>query len=299
MVHNIYVTRFEVTPEGEEVISQEKTLQTVQVEDEMGQVVQVLNYDELNGELVREIRNKYNEKGELVREEHRYMQDDIEYEDFNAYQYDETGRMTVKMEQFYGDDTVYTTQYIYEGDLLMQVDHYINESFDYTETEFEYQDNRLVKETHYDEYEELVSTVIYHRDENGWVNQWEKNEIRDKDRRTVDYSYDENGNPIKILTYNYKNTLIHAQYLTYDELNRDLVTEWEDLDKKGKIVKEYQGKLIHKIQLFNAEDQPETVYEYFYNDEGQIKETHVYRWDPFHIHALYLAEITTHERAAE
>ena len=63
------------------------------------------------------------------------------------------------------------------------------------------------------------------------MKQTTKIEVLEKDKRTYDYEYDERNNRVKELIYNYNDELISKSYTKYNDENRVVEVEEEDLNQ--------------------------------------------------------------------
>lgn len=231
--------------------------------NEAGQITREERYDS-EGTINTLTLNQYNDLHQLVESE-QYDQDNILLQrTLNFYE----GDVLVKQSNFFGDgDIEYVTHYVYdsEGNLLRH-EMYDDGELDYVEKEMEYRNGQLVKETENDDYGNALNIHTYEYNDRGLVSKHICDEVQNKDRRTYEFSYDENGNCIKELVYDYSNMLIAKVYRKYNDQNQLLETESEDLDNYRKITMEYEGDRVIKNSLINKEGQLMGWAEYTYDN---------------------------------
>ncbi len=180
----------------------------------------------------------------------------------------------VLMEQkvSYGEDMPeYVTRMVYENGLLVRRDCYDEDEFSYMERELSYDEKgQLVKDVEYDEDGNVLYVTVNQYDEKGQLIGRVRDEIQQKDRRSVSFEYDENGNKVKDLIYNYDETLIAKTYYHYDADNRLVDEEEEDLDHYRKSCYEYEGGRLSKISLLDKDGNLLSWTAYTYDAEGRI-----------------------------
>lgn len=244
------------------------TFTEVQAEyNDAGQIVREERYNS-DGELNTLTLNTYNENNQLV-EMAQYDQDNVLLQKTINY-YDEDGRLE-KQGNFYGEgEFEYRTQYVYDEDNnLIRLEMYDDDELDYVEKEMEYSNGLLIEETENDDYGNKLYVNKYTYDEKGQLIKQVRSEIQNKDRRTYEFTYDENGNRIKDLIYDYGNALIAKIYRKFDDQNRQIETEEEDLDNYRKITMEYDGELVSKNSLFDKEGVLQGWAEYTYDENNK------------------------------
>ena len=232
-------------------------------------------YDD-NGLLVREERyepdgslntltvNTYNENGELIQTE-QYDQDDI-----LLHHYDDKQRLTAQS-NYYGDASEeYVTKYYYdEDDNVVKQEVYVNGDLDYVEKTTTYKDGRRETETENDDYGNPMYIHHYQYDENGRVAVYVRDEVQNKDRRTYEFTYNENGDRVKDLIYDYDMKLIAKVNRTFDEQYRQTEIVEEDLDSYRRISMEYDGDKVVKNTMFDKKGEITGWAEYEYADDGR------------------------------
>ena len=236
-------------------------------------------YDD-NGLLLREERydpdgalntltvNTYNDRGDLVQTE-QYDQDDVLLQK-TVNQYDEIQRLA-SQSNYYGDASdEYVTKFYYdESDNVVKQEVYVNGKLDFVEKTTTYKDGRPETVTENDDYGNPMYIHHYEYDEKGEVAVYTRDEVQNKDRRTYEFTYNENGDRVKDLIYNYDMTLIAKVTRTYDEQNRQTEIVEEDLDSYRRITMEYDGDKVVKNTMFNKEGGITGWAEYEYADDGR------------------------------
>ena len=238
-----------------------------------------VEYDD-NGLLLREERydpdgalntltvNTYNDRGDLVQTE-QYDQDDVLLQK-TVNQYDEIQRLA-SQSNYYGDASdEYVTKFYYdESDNVVKQEVYVNGKLDFVEKTTTYKDGRPETVTENDDYGNPMYIHHYEYDEKGEVAVYTRDEVQNKDRRTYEFTYNENGDRVKDLIYNYDMTLIAKVTRTYDEQNRQTEIVEEDLDSYRRITMEYDGDKVVKNTMFNKEGGITGWAEYEYGEDGR------------------------------
>ena len=236
-------------------------------------------YDD-NGLLLREERydpdgtlntltvNTYNDHGDLVQTE-QYDQDDVLLQK-TVNQYDEIQRLS-SQSNYYGDASdEYVTKFYYdEADNVVKQEVYVNGKLDFVEKTTTYIDGRPETVTENDDYGNPMYIHHYEYDEKGQVSVYVRDEVQNKDRRTYEFTYNENGDRVKDLIYNYDMTLIAKVTRTFDEQNRQTEIVEEDLDSYRRITMEYDGDKVVKNTMFNKDGGITGWAEYEYADDGR------------------------------
>lgn len=233
--------------------------------NEADQIVREERYNS-DGDLNTLTLNVYDENNNLVQSE-QYDQDNILLQKTINY-YDDHQQL-IQQGNFFGEgEFEYITKYVYDNNNnLLRLEMYDGDDLDYVEKEMEYNNGRLVQEIENDDYGNKLYVNKYTYNDNGQLIKHVRDEIQNKDRRTYEFSYDENGNRIKDLIYDYGNSLIAKIYRQFDEQNRQVEVEEEDLDSYRKITMEYDGDLVVKNSLFTKEGQLLGWAEYTYDED--------------------------------
>jgi len=236
-------------------------------------------YDD-NGHILREERyepdgtlntltvNTYNENGELVQTE-QYDQDDILLQK-TVNKYDENQRLT-SQSNYYGDASEeYVTKYYYdaEGNVVKQ-EVYVDGNLDYVEKTAIFVNGRPDTVTENDDYGNAMYVHHYQYDEKGQVTVYVRDEVQNKDRRTYEFTYNDNGDRVKDLIYDYDMKLIAKVNRTFDEQNRQTEVVEEDLDSYRRITMEYDEDRVVKNTMFDKNGEITGWAEYEYADDGR------------------------------
>ena len=212
--------------------------------------------------------NTYNENGELVQAE-QYDQDQILLQK-TVNKYDENQRLA-SQSNYYGDASEeYVTKYYYDGDgNVVKQEVYVDGKLDYVEKTATYQDGRLDTETENDDYGNPMYVHHYQYNEKGQVAVYTRDEVQNKDRRTYEFTYNENGDRVKDLIYDYDMMLIAKIVRTYDEQYRQTEVVEEDLDTYRRITMEYDGDKVVKNTMYNKDGGITGWAEYEYANDGR------------------------------
>lgn len=236
-------------------------------------------YDD-NGHILREERyepdgtlntltvNTYNENGELVQTE-QYDQDDILLQK-TVNKYDESQRLA-SQSNYYGDASEeYVTKYYYdaEGNVVKQ-EVYVDGNLDYVEKTATFVNGRPDTVTENDDYGNAMYVHHYQYDEKGQVTVYVRDEVQNKDRRTYEFTYNDNGDRVKDLIYDYDMKLIAKVNRTFDEQNRQTEVVEEDLDSYRRITMEYDEDRVVKNTMFDKNGEITGWAEYEYADDGR------------------------------
>ena len=236
-------------------------------------------YDD-NGHILREERyepdgtlntltvNTYNENGELVQTE-QYDQDDILLQK-TVNKYDENQRLA-SQSNYYGDASEeYVTKYYYdaEGNVVKQ-EVYVDGNLDYVEKTATFVNGRPDTVTENDDYGNAMYVHHYQYDEKGQVTVYVRDEVQNRDRRTYEFTYNDNGDRVKDLIYDYDMKLIVKANRTFDEQNRQTEVVEEDLDSYRRITMEYDEDRVVKNTMFDKNGEITGWAEYEYADDGR------------------------------
>ena len=259
------------------------------------QILREERYDS-DGELNTLTINTYNDQLLLIQME-QYDGDQILLQKSINYYNDK--QQLVQQSNFFGEDpNEYVTQYVYDEDgNLLRVEMYDDDELDYVEKYMEYENGILVKESENDDYGRTLYVSQYAYDDNGLLSKHIRDEIQNKDRRTYEYQYDDNGNCVKELVYDYGNSLIAKIYRTYNEHNRLVLTEDEDLDNYRQIKMEYEGDKVVKNTILRKDGTIVGWAEYEYDDNGKERLAREYVPDEVDSSKFRLMRETRFERA--
>ena len=292
---NIYNTTYAPSETGQMAVETEKVL------------IQSISYNEQGKESARETfdeeLNAFGKEVYSYTDQNRLSLEELFDYDQNLvqkieYQYNEDGKIVSILEQFEDSDDLYITKHKYEGDLLIQIDHYFGNEFDYTEKKFQYDKNLLVKEIEYDEYNDVKVITTFKYNDKGLLIKTVRDEVKDKDRRTYELFYDDQNNKVKELIYNYKDKLIAAQYIRYNDKNQEIEIEWEDLDHYRKTIQAYDGDLLILSEYQDKNGTPTHRTEYFYDDQKNLLLLKRYELEKVYSNALQLVQETFYERVS-
>ena len=235
--------------------------------DDQGHLTREERY-EPDGTLNTLTVNTYNENGNLAQTE-QYDQDDILLQK-TVNQYDEHQRL-VAQSNYYGDASEeYVTKFYHDeaGNVVKQ-EVYVNGELDYVEKTTTYQNGLPDTVTENDDYGKPMYIHHYQYNEKGQVSVYVRDEVQNNDRRTYEFTYNDNGDRVKDLIYDYDMMLIAKVLRSFDEQNRQTEIVEEDLDSYRRITMEYDGDKVMKNTMFNKEGEITGWAEYEYADDGR------------------------------
>ncbi len=235
--------------------------------DDHGQITKEERY-EPDGTLNTLTVNTYDENQHLLQTE-QYDQDHILLQK-TVNKYDENQRL-VSQSNYYGDASdEYVTKFHYDeaGNVVKQ-EVYVNDKLDYVEKTSTYTDGRPDTVTENDDYGNPMYIHHYEYDEKGQVTVYVRDEVQNKDRRTYEFTYNDHGDRVKDLIYDYDMKLIAKVNRTFDEQFRQTEIVEEDLDNYRRITMEYDGDRVVKNTMFNKKGEITGWAEYEYADDGR------------------------------
>lgn len=210
-------------------------------------------------------------------------------------QYDGEGDLCERSELYGEEGMTYTSRFTYANHLLVQQDSYDDGEFSYTEKKMEYEDGLLVKQIDFDDYGEKQYVHQYAYNENRELVSYVRDEVKDKDRRSYLYEY-ENGKKEKELVYNYSDTLIAARYFVYDEQGRLVEEENEDLDSYQKMVYQYEENHLAAVHRYDKKEKEVARTEFFVDEQGRDSKVMNYALDEVDPENLRLISEISYER---
>jgi len=238
--------------------------------------------------------NQYNDHQQLIVSEQFDQDNTLLQKIANTYD----GDLLISQQYSFGEDTTeYMTKYVYdENGMEIRRESYVDGKLDFVENEKEYKDGLLVKEVENDDYGKPIYEHLYSYNDKGLVSHYVRNEVQNKDRRSYDYEYDDQGRRVKELIYDYDNMLIAKKYSTYDEEGNLVMSEEEDLDSYRKVKLEYEGKQVVKNYLYERDDNLVGWAEYGYDDNGKEVSATEYIRDEVDPETHRLLRVTHFER---
>lgn len=294
-IFKIYKKDYQRTGYDEKDITEHEYLEVNSELNDNNQILREERFDS-DGEMNTLTVNTYNDLHLLTQME-QYDGDGILLQKSLNYYNDK--QLLVQQSNFFGEDpSEYVSQYVYdEDDNLLRIEMYADDELDYVEKYMEYDNGILVKDTENDDYGKTLYVNHYEYNDNGLLSKHVRDEVQNKDRRTYEYQYDANGNCIKELVYDYNKALIAKTYRTYNEDNRLISTEDEDLDNYRKVVMEYDGDLVKKNSILRKDGTIVGWAEYEYDENGKESKAKEYIADEIDPSKFRLMRETRFERA--
>lgn len=212
--------------------------------------------------------NTYNEDGLLLQTEQFDVDDILLQKTVNKY--DDKKRL-VAQSNYYGDASEeYVTKFYHDEDgNVVKQEVYVNGELDYVEKVSTYVNGLPDTVTENDDYGKPMYIHHYQYDEKGQVSVYVRDEVQNNDRRTYEFTYNDNGDRVKELIYNYDMTLIAKVNRTFDEQNRQTEIVEEDLDSYRRITMEYDGDRVVKNTMLDKKGEITGWAEYEYADDGR------------------------------
>ena len=247
-------------------ISRKEFVSVIYSLDDDGRVVEERHFNQDN-QLEDYVKNTFD--GDLLMKAEQYDGDEnLLLTTENSY---DDAKHVVKRTNLYGDaDAVEEIVFEYIDNLLRR-ELLVDESESVVLKEYSYDPNGfLTKRVEYDEEGTVQYIYMYDYDAKGQVVEMKVEEVAAKDRRTYSYEYDNQGNRIKELTYNYDDTLIAKKYTEYAPDGRILSEEAEDLDNYKKTVYEYDGDNLVKISVYAKDESLVSWSELQYDDANRL-----------------------------
>ena len=247
-------------------ISRKEFVSVIYSLDDDGRVVEERHFNQDN-QLEDYVKNTFD--GDLLMKAEQYDGDEnLLLTTENSY---DDAKHVVKRTNSYGDaDAVEEIVFEYSDNLLRR-ELLVDESESVVLKEYSYDPNGfLTKRVEYDEEGTVQYIYMYDYDAKGQVVEMKVEEVAAKDRRTYSYEYDNQGNRIKELTYNYDDTLIAKKYTEYAADGRILSEEAEDLDNYKKTVYEYDGDNLVKISVYAKDESLVSWSELQYDDANRL-----------------------------
>ncbi len=273
----IYCTNHARSGYGKEDITVEKFLENTICYNRDGKILKEENFLSDN-ELDTVVINEYNEEGVIVSTAQYDGQQELIQK--TTYVYDEKGHLQSQDNYFGEGAPVYTTRNIYENDMLVRQDAYEKDKFINTEKTFAYDERKLLSrmiEFDEDGNQLYVTSEEYNQDR--LLVKRVREEIMEKDRRTYIYEYDDRRNRTKELIYDYENILISKTYYQYNEDNKIVTKEEEDLDHYQNMIYSYENGNMVKAVAQDKAGKTISWIEYNYDDDGEITDLRYYGRD--------------------
>lgn len=273
----LYCVNYFRTGYGKDDITMERFLENSVLYNEKGEIIRDEHYIAEN-ELDSIIVNEYNEKEQLISNAH-YGHDESLIQK-NTFAYDEEENL-ICQNSYYGEGCdPYTSHFVYQNGLLQRQDAYENDQFISTEKEYTYNEEGLIaKLIEYDEDGKIQYITTNEYNDEKLLIRRVRDEIAEKDRRTYLFEYDEHQNKVKELIYDYDDVLISKSYFLFNEKNLMIEKEDEDLDNYQKIIYHYEGENVSKIETFDKEQKLLSWTEYSYDEYNLISKLKHYGID--------------------
>lgn len=240
--------------------------------DENGLPVLDIDYDS-NGEIEQKTFNSWDDN-RLI--ESKVIQADDEISEWKTYEYAEDGRL-VSEKLHYFDGSVDTIQYEYSDENLIRSKTTVTADDEIeSRTIYNYSDGLLTEETTLNEQEEVILHQSHTYHSNGKPSE-SIIEVFDEGKKSWrKHVYDEDGNRVKTLRYNFKDQLIGINRYFY-EAGVLVKIEDEDQFRQHFVEMEYDagGNVIKQLEKDKDETLISSVYRTF-SESGKPLYSRVY-----------------------
>jgi YD repeat-containing protein len=238
--------------------------------DEAGRLVESLIYGEYDDIMERRVAER-DQDGRTVRESIHYLDGSS---DTREYSYDEKGNLISMRAVDDEDELEFSETYFYDGDKMVKVERRGSDDKVVFRQEDEYIDGALrtrkiwsseddepytlvhqfnaaghrEQELRYNKKDQLIERNVYEEDENGRVVRIiEENRQR---KNTTEFTFDEQGNPIRQVETDLNGNLNHEIFRVYDPDGDLIQTRIEAVLKPSGEARAYS--LIYKREMFEA-----------------------------------------------
>ncbi len=147
--------------------------------------------------------------------------------------------------------------------------------------EYEYNNELLIRESHFDDDGDLVSEVQYAYDEDGLLDEKTTRNINDGEEFVHSYSYNDEGSREAILTYNGAGVLVERYLFTLDDQGRPVGVIEENKQKKNRICMEYDanGNIVFQEE-YDLQGNLVSMVRRHYDQEGLFQKSEVTARNP-------------------
>lgn len=251
---------------GKDDISLEDYIESYITIDKIGNILKEERFS-LDGSFESLVLNEYNDQNILISSKEYDEQNNLIHE--VTYLYDD--KKLLQQTTLYGEDSPhYVTRFVYEGELLIKQEAYVEDDFECVEKTFQYNEKQLLtKEVHFDDDGRTQYIYEYEYQPDGLLQKMVKTEVLEKDKRTYEYEYDNAGNRVKILVYNYQEQLIAKTYQRFSDDNILSESEEEDLNGYKKTIYQREGNLLTKVSIFGRDDELQSWLDFEYDESAR------------------------------
>jgi hypothetical protein len=239
--------------------------------DKKGNILLDIKYSS-NGEIEEKYVNKFDEAGNLT-EEISYLTDD-EIAEHKTYEFD-TENKIIRAFKHYADGSKDLIHYNYDGsgNICEKITVDAENEIESKEV-FEWKEKFLAKRSLY-EFNELISEESNIYDDKG--NRIENIKWLSEEGNTrMEYSYNDNNEIVKLLTYNDEEKLVNKTVYSYNERGQIVKSDYESVRSKNStsIAYDERGNAIEQIEA-NEKGEINNQAIRKYNDQNEVVETSV------------------------
>lgn len=256
-----------------EVREEEGVLHSFNEYDKNGSITTEKRYD-IYGNLVDISRLKYDDSSRLVEE--CLLDENGDIMERRTFEWDKNGNLLREL-QHYIDDSYDTTEIVYDkdGNITEKNKHDSDGEFDGKELS-EYKDGKKIREEIFDENNQLIKKITYDYDDNGYLTERGNWDIEDDDYYKIVNKYDDKGNVIRVLKYNDSEQLIEKSVYSLDNEFRVVKIVEEDQFREVEVELEYdsKGNVIRQKEI-NSEGEMNHLIIRKFDENNNISESEV------------------------
>jgi hypothetical protein len=247
--------------------------------DKNGNLIKSSSYT--HGEEVHEFYEYTYDADNNLTEELCYM-DENELAEHKFITWNEQKLPAVEKVVYQEDGSENTTYFAYNENKLLTKKKVVDQDDELEEYDtYEYENDRLICEKKFDSDKNLVFTKKYNYDEDGNMTAYEYSSTDEYDYQRSEYYYNENGERVKTLRYNYKDQLIEKNIVQFDDKGN--ITELiEENQRSNKITRLYYDDNNNQIKQeeFNEDEILITSIERTFTTDNKLMESLVYTQNP-------------------
>ncbi len=269
-----YIKNDKALAEFDYADSKDVYLASVKEFDEQSNIIKEIGYRP-DGLIDNHYTNTFNNTGQLI--EHAVYDDGDELLQTHKYDYNSEGEM-IGIASFFAEmgDSDYTHVLYNDEGLIIEKRNMDSDDDLYSTIKFEYKDDKLVKECHYNDDNKLESEKQFVYNDKGVLMEESEIDHLDNDKRVFKYEYDSAGSRTKMLMYNMKDQLIMRISYEFNEDGKNVKQVEEDQKGISTTLFGYTNDGQYDFQeKYDADGALVARWEYKYQD-GLLVETGTY-----------------------
>ncbi len=232
-----------------------------------------------HGNVEQEAVYEYNDHGFLIREVLKEADGEVSEE--KTFEPDEKMRI-YKEYRHYVDGSYDVIEVHYDAsDRVVKKILSDDEGVVESTVEYEYNNELLIRESHFDDEGDLVSEVLYAYDEDGLLDEKTTRNINEGEEVVRSYSYNDEGFRDAILTYDGKGELVERHLFTLDDQGRPVGVVEENKQKKNRLSMEYDanGNIVFQEE-YDLHGNLVSMVRRHYDQEGLFQKSEVTARNP-------------------